>query len=353
MLEIKEIHWKQAILSNSASIHDAIANLNKVCLKIVMIVNHDCKLVGIISDGDVRRGLLSGISLNQNVESIMQKEPLLSHLGMNKIRISQLMEHNQIYQVPIVDNELKVVGLYVKGLEESKPELINSFVIMAGGFGRRLMPHTVGTPKPMVQVNGKPMLEHIILRAKQEGFRNFIICLHHLGEIISDYFESGSKFDVNIEYTREPIPLGTAGAIYDLRYKLSNDFIVTNGDVISDIKFSEILKFHEYNKSDATMAVKIHEWQNPYGVVSLSGINIESFDEKPIMKCHINAGIYALNSKAFLCLNANEYCDMPELFMRLKKNNQKLTAYPMHETWLDVGRPIDLKAANLRLKNVK
>ena len=350
MIEIKKNLWKKAILTKQASIREAIANLNEVCLKIVMIVSDEGRLIGIVSDGDVRRGLLAGIDLNQRVELIMIKSPLVSFLGSDSEIVLNLMKKNNVFQIPIVDQDMKVVGLYGWNSEIANTGINNSFVIMAGGFGKRLMPYTTSIPKPMVVVAGKPILEHIILRAKQEGFRNFIICLHYLSEIIIDYFQSGEKFGVNIEYIKESLPLGTAGALYELHKNVKTDFIVTNGDVITDIKYYDILSFHLMKKSSATMAVRVHEWQNPYGVVNLKDLNIVSFEEKPIVKSHINAGIYALNTHTLSFLKKNEYCDMPDLFMKLKANNDKLTAYPMHEPWLDIGRPSDLAVANLRLK---
>jgi NDP-sugar pyrophosphorylase family protein len=219
-------------------------------------------------------------------------------------------------------------------------------VIMAGGMGKRLRPHTENCPKPMLPVAGKPMLEHIIDRAKKEGFIHFVISINYLGHMIESHFGNGDNLGVKIHYLREQSPLGTVGALSLLSPMPSLPFVVTNGDVVSDIRFSEILDFHSRHSADATMAVRLHEWQHPFGVVQTQGVEIIGFDEKPIARSHINAGVYVLETSALQLLKPEEKCDMPTLFERLKAQGKLTVAYPMHEPWLDVGRPDDLKQAN-------
>jgi NDP-sugar pyrophosphorylase family protein len=190
------------------------------------------------------------------------------------------------------------------------------------------------------------MLEHIIQRAKAEGFRRFVIAIHHLGHMIEDYFKDGNQFDVQIDYLRETSPLGTAGALSMLLPHPDMAFVVTNGDVISDIRYGELLDFHERNKACGTMAVRPHEWQHPFGVVQMRGIDIVGFDEKPVSRTHINAGIYVLSPLALTCLAKDFACDMPMLFERLHSSGLRTIAYPMHEPWFDVGRPEDLNRVN-------
>ena len=219
-------------------------------------------------------------------------------------------------------------------------------VILAGGLATRLRPITQTIPKALIEVAGKPMLLHIIERAKHEGFRNFYIAIHHLGKMIEDYFGDGSKFGVNIQYLREETPLGTAGALSLLKPCPTEAFVVTNGDVITDIKYADILDFHNRHNAFATMAVRTHEWQHPFGVVQTKGIDIVGFQEKPIAKTHINAGVYVLSPEALCELDENIRCDMPDLFEKLWDKSGRTVAYPMHEPWLDVGKPDDLKKAN-------
>jgi NDP-sugar pyrophosphorylase family protein len=219
-------------------------------------------------------------------------------------------------------------------------------VIMAGGMGTRLRPHTESCPKPLLPVAGKPMLEHIIERAKREGFSHFVIAIHYLGNMIEDYFGNGERLGVKIDYLREQYPLGTAGALGLLVPYPDSPFVVTNGDVITDIRYGELLDFHIRHEAAATMAVRVHEWQHPFGVVQTQGVEIVGFEEKPVARSHINAGVYVLEPDALSVLSADAHCDMPTLFERLQAQVKRTVAYPMHEPWLDVGKPDDLKQAN-------
>jgi len=221
---------------------------------------------------------------------------------------------------------------------------------MAGGRGTRLRPYTENCPKPLLPVAGKPMIEHIILRAKAEGFGHFILAVHYLGHMIEEYCGSGARWDVRIDYLRERSPMGTAGAIALLDPHPLEPFIVTNGDVITDIRYAELLDFHVRYEASGTMAVRLHEWQHPFGVVQTKGVDIVGFEEKPVARTHINAGVYALNPSSLDALDPHQPCDMPTLFERLQRLKKRTVAYPMHEPWLDVGRPDDLHRAGNELQ---
>jgi len=247
--------------------------------------------------------------------------------------------------VPIVDEKHQILGLHLWDDISIAPARPNLMVIMAGGMGVRLRPQTNNLPKPLLSVANKPMLEHIIDRAKVEGFTHFIIAIHYLGHMIEEYFGNGDRLGVKIEYLREDVPLGTAGAL-SLLSPPNEAFVVTNGDVITDIRYGEMIDFHNRYSSSATMAVRVHEWEHPFGVVKTDGVDIVNFEEKPIARSHINAGVYVINSENLSELTSNEHCDMPDLFERLKLNGKRIIAYPMHEPWLDVGRPADLEKAN-------
>lgn len=218
-------------------------------------------------------------------------------------------------------------------------------VIMAGGKGTRLRPHTEHCPKPMLPVGDKPMLEHIIDRAMSQGFNHFMLAIHYLGHMVEDYFGDGSRMNARIEYIREQAPLGTAGALGLLDRRPDAPFVVTNGDVLTDINYADLLDFHIRQQAAATMAVRIHEWQHPFGVVQTKGLDIIGFEEKPVARTHINAGVYVLSPAALNELSANEHCDMPMLIERLQVRSLRTVAYPMHEPWLDVGRPSDYEMA--------
>ncbi len=348
---LAEKPWREAILPANVTIQQAIRNLDQVAIKIVLVVNEAGELEGTISDGDIRRGLLKGLDLNSSIVSVIHRNALVVPPAMGREMVLQLMMANKIHQIPVVDERHHVVGLHLWDELTTLPTRANLMVIMAGGMGTRLRPHTESCPKPMLLVAGRPMLEHIIERAKLEGFSHFVLAIHYLGKMIEDYFGHGEALGVRIDYVREQSPLGTAGALGLLDPRPDLPFVITNGDVITDIRYGELLDFHIRQNAAATMAVRVHEWQHPFGVVQTKGVDIVGYEEKPVARSHINAGVYALAPEALNLLCVDAHCDMPTLFERLKANAKRAVAYPMHEPWLDVGRPDDLKTANSQVVN--
>jgi NDP-sugar pyrophosphorylase family protein len=250
----------------------------------------------------------------------------------------------------VVDEQQHVVGLHVWDEITTPPTRSNVMVIMAGGKGMRMRPLTDDCPKPMVMIAGKPMLEHIIQRGKLEGFSHFVLAIHYLGHMIEEYFSDGSRLGVRIDYLREESPLGTAGALGLLDPRPNEPFVVSNGDVVTDIRYGELLDFHNRHQASATMAVRAYELQHPFGVVQTRGVDIIGFEEKPVVRSYINAGVYVVSPDALVDLTGGTPCDMPALFERLQHRSKRTVAYPMHEPWLDVGRPDDLNKANNTLR---
>lgn len=343
--------WRRTILPITATIEQAISNLEQVSIKIVLVTNEEGVFEGTISDGDIRRGLLRGLDLNSPVANVLHRGAIVVPPEMDRDMVTRLMVANKIQQVPVIDDRHHVVDLHLWDELAHRAPRSNLFVIMAGGRGRRMLEHTENCPKPLLPVGGKPILEHIIERAKLEGFRHFVIATHFLGHLIEAHFKNGERLGVQIDYLKEQVPLGTAGALELIDPIPDAPFVVTNGDVISDIRYGELLDFHLRHSAIATMAVRLHEWQHPFGVVETQGLEIIGFEEKPIVRSHINAGVYALNPSALGVLSANSHCDMPTLFERLKEQNQRTVAYPLHEPWLDVGHPVDLQVANAQASN--
>jgi len=338
--------WRKAILPPGATFQEAIRNLDELAIQIVLVADSEEQLIGTLSDGDIRRGLLKGLSMDSAVSESVNRSPMVVPNNVEKDMILQIMKANKIRQIPIVDETNKIVGLHLWDRISAVTEMPNTMIIMAGGKGTRLRPYTEDRPKPMLHVAGKPMLEHILLNAISEGFTSFVISLGYLGHMIESYFGSGEKLGVSIRYIEETEPLGTAGALSLVNQRFDLPFVVTNGDVITNIQYGKLLEFHSQNQALATMAVCSHEWQNPYGVVKLDGIEIAGFEEKPVVSSHINAGVYALSNEALSYLPKAQYCDMPTLFETLQQAGKRVVAYPMHESWIDVGRPTDLAKAN-------
>lgn len=348
-MNLPEERWRQALLPEGSTIDQVIRNLDRVAIRIVLVVNERGELAGTISDGDVRRGLLKGLSLASPVTSVIHRNPLVVTPEMGREMVMQLMVANKIHQIPIVNEQHHIVGLHLWDDITTPAERPNLMVIMAGGMGTRLHPYTRNCPKPLLPVAGKPILEHIIERARLEGFRDFVLAINWLGHMIEEHFGNGQRFGVRIRYVREESPLGTAGALSLLVPPPEDAFVVTNGDVITDIHYGELLDFHVRYDAMATMAVRSYEWQHPFGVVQTRGVNIVGFEEKPVVRSRINAGVYVLTPEALSVLNAGEPCGMPTVFARLKDKAARTVAYPIHEPWLDVGRPDDLESANTQM----
>lgn len=343
-------HWRDAALLPSATIEDAIQCLNATGVQIVLIVDQKQSLVGTVTDGDIRRALLQGVSLKSPIEPAVHKKPVVGLTGMGADLLRQLMRANRVHQLPVVNDQGEVVDLQLwdeVGTPKGRP---NVMVVMAGGLGTRLHPRTETCPKPMLPVAGKPMLEHILERAKAEGFSRFVLAVRHLGHMIEEHFGDGSHWNVHIDYLREEAPLGTAGALSLLSPVPEQSILVTNGDVLTDIRYGEFLDFHVRNGAKATMAVRQFEWQHPFGVVEVDNIDVVGFEEKPVHRSYVNAGVYALQPEVLSLIKSGERCDMPDVFRAAKAHGKRAIVYPMHEPWLDVGRPADYDNAHKAVK---
>lgn len=350
MNPVSSHRWQKALLPLDATIQDVIGNLNQSALQIALLIGPDGKLVGSITDGDIRRGLLRGFDLRSPARSIVHHEVFVAPPEMSREAVLNLMRTNKFRQVPIVDADRRVVGLHLWDDVVNPAGEDAVMVVMAGGLGTRLRPHTETCPKPLLPVAGRPILEHIVERARADGFRRFVFAVHYLGHMIRDHFGDGSRWQVEIDYVEEERPLGTAGALGLIKRRPAGPFLVSNGDVLTDIRYGEMLDFHRRNSACATMAVRLHEWRHPYGVVHTRGVEIVSFEEKPVSRTYINAGIYALNPDVLDLVPPGERCDMPGLFERLKAAGRRTIVYPMHEPWLDVGRPDDYELAQTQTR---
>jgi len=340
MIEKKPI-WKQVCVSSETTLGQVIRVLNKTGLRLVLVVARGYRLLGTVSDGDVRRGLLRGLSMDVACSKVMNRHPLVVSPSMDSGAALEIMRVNRIFQIPVVDEKKILRGLHLWDEIGKQRERKNPFVIMAGGRGSRMMPHTRACPKPMLSVDGKPMLEHILIRARSDGFRRFFLCIHYLGGQVERYFRDGKKWGVEIRYVREKKPLGTAGAVGLLPRGIDVPVVVSNGDVITDVKYGDLLDFHEKHQGFATMAVQLHRWEHPFGVVEMNGIEVLRIQEKPISQHHVNAGIYILSSEAIKSIDRKKPQNMTDFFSKSKEKKKKILAYPLHESWFDIGKPED------------
>lgn len=259
--------------------------------------------------------------------------------------IKNNLKKKKLYQCPILNKQkqLKDIVFY-----NQKNIISNhSVVIMAGGLGKRLLPYTEKVPKPLIKINGKPMLEKIITQLKKFGLNSIYLSLNYKSKMIENYFKNGSKLQVSIKYLKEKKKLGTAGSLSLLEKKIGNPLIVMNCDIITNLDFNKLIDFYNKNKVSALMCVKEYKLQVPYGVVNLNKYLIKNIDEKPVQKFFVNAGIYLINPNVIKFIPKNKYYDMPELFKKLIKEKKKITAYPVTENWTDAGNFNELKKFNV------
>ena len=328
---------KKLLIKPNALVKDAIKNLNESELKIILVVKNN-KLLGTIVDGDIRRGMLNGVSINDNIKNIVHKKPIVAKSNVNKDKIFTLMKENKLQHIPIINKSKKPIGLYMLDEINNKMQRGNNFVIMAGGLGKRLLPQTKKTPKAMINISGAPMLEHVVLQAKKCGFFNFVFSINHLGQVIKKHFLNGKKININIKYVEEKAFLGTAGSLCYLKNLKDKTIIVTNCDVLSNIDYAKALDYHNAYSADATMVVRNYTTHNSFGVVETKGTNFLSCKEKPIIDQNINAGIYILETKILKLIKHEKYLDMPDFFMKLRNEKKKVIVYPIYESWVDLGK---------------
>lgn len=339
----KNIHHIK--LNLTSTIKEAMRVIDTGGMKIAIIVDDQDHLIGILTDGDIRRGILKGMALDENIESIIQRDPIVCYLSESKEQILQKSLGKRIYHLPVLDANRVVVGIEdIEDLLQPQKKK-NKVVLMAGGLGTRLYPLTQQTPKPMIRVGDKPILETIINSFRQYGFYDFIISVNYKAEILKNYFGNGSKFGVSIEYIDEDKRMGTAGALSLMRNRLQEPFFVMNGDLLTTLNFEHFLDFHLGNNSIATMAVREHEYQIPYGVINQTDQKITSIEEKPVQRFFINAGIYLLNPDVLEYIPDETFFDMPSLFEHLITSNVSPLSFPIREYWLDIGRIEELEKA--------
>lgn len=348
-------NWKVAALSPTSTIRKVLEVIDNHALRIALIVDSDDILKGVVTDGDVRRGLLNGKTLNSNVSDIMTLNPFTCDKDASREELVHFMNNKNILAVPITDKG-KVTGLATIDSENNYQEKIdNPVLIMAGGFGKRLRPLTDNCPKPMLEFCGKPLLETILLQFKKFGFSNFYISLHYLPEQIINYFGDGTKFGVNIKYVHEKKPLGTGGCLGLLPKDLDQNLpvIVCNGDILTTIDFRRLLEFHNDKSATSTICVREYEYKIPYGVISGKDGLITNMAEKPSYYYFVNAGIYCISPKIINSVDIDEKIDLPTILKNyLTTTNNKTLMFPIHEYWLDIGSINDFNRAQQDAKSL-
>lgn len=340
------------LITENITIKEALKVIDKGAIRIALVVDENNKLLGTLNDGDIRRGLLKNYTLDDSIKDLYFKNPTVALIDESKEKIIQKAIKNQVYQIPIVDENNYLVDIVNLTTLLNVTKKRNRVILMAGGLGTRLRPLTEDIPKPMLKVGNKPILETIIKNFALHGFVNITISLNYKAEIIREYFKDGSDFGVNIDYVEESTRLGTAGALSLLEEQPNDPFFVMNADLLTDVNFSNLLDFHCFGNANATMCVREYEYQVPYGVIEIENSSIASIVEKPIKKFFVNAGIYVLSPNIFEYIPKNEFFDMPTLFNILIGQQKKVLSFPIHEYWLDIGRISDFEQAQIEFNNL-
>ena len=340
-MDISEIR-----LSQDASLKEALQVLNSSAAQIVLVTDEDNRLLGVVTDGDIRRGLLHGVDLTVPLSKVMNKTPKVLRPSDSAAAGRAAMLRYRVLHMPVVDDDGRVVNL--RFLSDPRTGEFGDIpvVLMAGGQGKRLRPLTENMPKPMLRLGGKPILEHILQRFIDQGFRRFYISINYLGHMIEAYFGDGRKWDVSIDYIREEEQLGTAGALSLLPQGVGAPLLVMNGDLITDADFREIVHTHIENRVEATMCIREHRTQIQFGVVETQGDLFVGNKEKPTLAQNINAGIYCLGGGAIEAIPSRVFFDMPSLFQKLTESERRCGVYRLSAVpWLDIGTPDQLEKA--------
>jgi dTDP-glucose pyrophosphorylase len=338
-------NWRDALVSSSTSLRQTIEAITEGSLQIALVVDSEGKLLGTVTDGDIRKAILAGKDLDITAGEAMRSQPITSASKTPRAAILKLMREKRIHQMPLVDDQSRVVDVLTVDDMIGAAHKPNAVVIMAGGLGTRLHPLTEETPKPMLKVGGKPILETIIQSFIDQGFTNFFVSVNYKANIISEYFGDGSRIGAKINYLHEKSRLGTAGGLSLLPRDIHAPIIVMNGDLLTRISVDALLDFHERESAVATMVVREDHYQVPYGVVEVDGTQIVGVEEKPIQRHLVNAGIYVISQDGLNNIPGDTFYDMPTHFAKLAANGHRTAAFPLHEYWVDIGRLDELERA--------
>jgi dTDP-glucose pyrophosphorylase len=333
-------------VSPTDQIRNVISVIDKGAAQVALVVN-STTLIGIVTDGDIRRGILKGKDLDTQIHEIMQKNfKYLLEPATNEDALS-MMKREGLSQVPLLNDKGNVINIFLlEKLLFMKKDFTNPVIILAGGRGERLMPLTKALPKPMLEINGKPLLEIIINRCISSGFRTFYISVYYLKQHIKDYFGDGSKWGIAIEYLEETRPLGTAGPLSLIDAGFRDPVLVINGDILTRVEYPQLLRYHYENMSAVTMCISNYKSQVPFGVVKVKENNFIEIQEKPVISHYINAGIYVMDPNVINLIPKNSFFDMPQLLEKVVENTSGIKVFPLHEYWLDVGLPETFARAN-------
>ncbi|MBV1900398.1 MAG: nucleotidyltransferase family protein [Kordiimonadaceae bacterium] len=337
-------------ISPGVNIWKAVEALDNGGCKTVFVVDSQHKLLGLVADPDIRQALLTGQNFDAPVRTIMNRDPLTLPLGATEATAHRFIMQHKRDAMPVLNDAGKLVDVMTLVASIDPPKFENEIILMAGGVGSRLLPLTQSRPKPLVEVGSKPMLEILIENLAAQGFGNITLALNYMGDMIQDFFGNGEKWGVNIRYLRENKPLGTAGglSLLDqalLTKNLNQPFVTMNCDVLTKVDFKSLIDQHTASKCLSTVCVSRQEIQVPYGVVEHEDLVLQDIVEKPVWNYFVNAGVYVFEPDVLHLLQKDQALDMPDFIQRIKKKLGKVSVFPIHEYWLDIGTHTNLEQA--------
>lgn len=333
--------WQFLRVAPEATVLDTIKTIDTSRLGIALVVDASGRLLGTVTDGDVRRAVLRDVSLGTCVQEIMARRFVSLPPNATAAAARSVMQGAQIKLIPALDEEARVVGVFCLPDLVGTPPKPNWVVVMAGGEGRRLRPLTNDLPKPMLPIAGQPILELAVRRLVGEGFKQIFLSVNYRGDKIEDHFGDGSAFGCQITYIREDRPLGTGGALSLLPVAPTRAVLVINGDLVTDVNFSALLEYHEQHEGAASLCVREFTQSVPYGVIQCEGDRVAAMQEKPKQRFLINAGMYVIEPRLLALLPKDEPCALPDLIARGMSAGEKVHAFLIHEQWVDIGLPDD------------
>lgn len=337
--------WEQTLIGPDEALEVALNSINASGRGICLVVDGDRRLLGTLSDGDVRRAVIAGATLQTPCREVMNARPTSIAAGASRRAILAELRDRQFRHLPILQDGV-VVGLAMPTDFLSAPDRPNRIVIMAGGKGERLAPLTLDTPKPMLKVGPRPVLETIVRTFAEQGFRRFFLSINYKADQIEDHFGDGSDFGLEIDYLRETRPLGTCGALSLMPRPVDGPFILANGDVLMHIDYYALVEAHEASGADLTVVVREHRIQVPFGVVESGDNVVLSITEKPTFAYPVNAGLYVLSETALDLIPGDHPMDMPDLLTLMLARGMKVRSQRDDGYWIDIGRMSDYSRAN-------
>ena len=344
MTTASDTNLSVVLVSPRATITEAMAHLDAAGTGALLLCEADQRLFGILTDGDIRRAILRNDPLSDPCGKIATRDPVSVAPGILPALALQLMNQCDVNHLPVIDADGTIVDLLLRRdlmVGELTPQ---SAVIMAGGLGTRLRPLTENLPKPMLPIGDRPLLARTIEQLRESGIRRVNVTTHYLKEKITSYFGDGHEFGVELNYVSEDRPLGTAGGLRLVGVQ-DGPLLVINGDVMTKVRFSDLMSYHRELGADVTVGVRKHEVELPYGVVDCDGPRLLRIREKPRMSFMVNAGIYVLEPTVYRHVPINEHFDMPDLIRCLLEKGRHVVTFPITEYWLDIGQPRDYEQA--------